>query len=280
VTRSAQAVGFNTSQAAPAIATIAPTGAGDSARWLAFRGFVWYAVRGKAAQWTMRGGAMDNARSFKAWTTDDGALLRMAAARVKVMLLAFALAAGAASTADATLQTVKTDPSWLATNAAPAATWNTDPAFNTAGWINAFAHTPACFQGADCIWYDGQFSATRYAWFRKTFTLSDPVSSAFIIGGIDDDADIYVNGTLVFSDHNGTSQAFGPINLAPYLVQGVNLIAVAAEDNIPGFGANHTFVANLQIQINVPVPTLSPWMLALLALALASIAVLFMRRKT
>jgi exosortase sorting signal-containing protein len=39
-------------------------------------------------------------------------------------------------------------------------------------------------------------------------------------------------------------------------------------------------VAELQVQINVPVPTLSPWMLALLTLALASIAVLFIRRNT
>jgi len=223
---------------------------------------------------------MDNARSFQVWTTDDCAILRKATARMKVMLLAFALAVGAASTATAGTLTINTDASWLATNALPAATWNTDPAFNTAGWISASVNIPACASGADCIWYDGQFSATRYAWLRKTFTISSPVSTAVLVGGIDDDVDIYVNGTLVLSDHNGLSQAFGPINIAPYLVQGVNLIAVAAEDNIPVFGQNHDFVASLQIQTNTPVPTLSPWMLALLALALASIAVLFMRRKT
>ena len=223
---------------------------------------------------------MDNARSFQVWTTDDCAILRKATARVKVMLLAFALAVGAASTANAVSLTINTDSSWLATNALPAATWNTDPSFNTTGWINASVNIPACGNGADCIWYDGQFSATRFVWLRKTFTISNPVTTAFLVGGIDDDCDIYVNGTLVFSDHNGTSQAFGPINVAPYLVQGVNLIAVAAEDNIPVFGQNHDFVASLQVQINVPVPTLSPWMLALLTLALASIAVLFIRRNT
>jgi hypothetical protein len=226
---------------------------------------------------------MDNARSFQVWTTDDGALLRKATARVKVMRLAFALAVGVASTGIALAQTINTDSSWLATNALPAATWNTDPSFDTTGWINATDHTPLCFQTAGCIWYDGQFSLTQFAWLRKTFTISNPVSTAVLEGGIDDDCDIYVNGNLVFSDHNGTAQAIAPIDVAPYLVQGVNLIAVAAEDNIPVFGPNHTFVAILTIVPGGPgpsveVPTLSPWMLALLALALASSAVLFIRR--
>ena len=225
---------------------------------------------------------MDNARSFQVWATDDGALLRKATARVKVMLLAFVLAVGAAATTNAVALTVNSNSSWLATNALPAATWNTDPSFNTTGWVSAFVSTvtPApCFMGADCIWYDDQTSATQFVWLRKTFTISDPVSTAVLQGGIDDDGDIYVNGTLVYSNHNGTAGSFGPINVAPYLVSGVNLIAVAAEDNF-GFGHNHLFVASLQIVPVTSVPTLSPWMLALLALALASIAVLFIRRNT
>lgn len=221
---------------------------------------------------------MDNARSFQVWTTDESSLLRKATAPVKVMLLAFALAMGAGSTETAAALTIKTDSSWLATNVAPAATWNTDPSFNTTGWINASVNIPACGNGADCIWYDGQFSATRFVWLRKTFTISTPFSTAVLVGGIDDDADIYVNGTRVFNDHNGLSQAFGPIDVAPYLVQGVNLIAVAAEDNIPGFGQNHDFVATLTIVEKVQVPTLSVWMSALLALMLASSAILFIRR--
>ena len=80
---------------------------------------------------------MDNARSFQIWTRGDGALLRKATARVKLMLLAFALAVGAASTATAVPLTINADSSWLATNAPPAATSNTDLSFNTTGWINA-----------------------------------------------------------------------------------------------------------------------------------------------
>lgn len=224
---------------------------------------------------------MDNARGFQVWTTNDCALLRKATARAKVMLLAFALALGAASPANAVTLTINSDTSWLATNALPAATWNTDPAFNTAGWVNATVSivTPEpCFFAAYCIWYDGQTSATQFVWLRKTFTISEPFTTAFLDGGIDDDGDIYVNGTLVVSNHDGLAGGFGPINVAPYLVQGVNLIAVAAADNFAN-GQNHLFVARLQLQINTPVPTLSPWLLALLALTLASIAVMFIRRK-
>src|SRR5262245_44125782 len=189
---------------------------------------------------------MDNAGSFQVWTTDDRALSRKSTARVKVMGLAFVLAVGAASTETAVAQTIITDSSWLATNVAPAATWNTDPSFDTTGWINASVNAPACANGADCIWYDGQFSATQLAWLRKTFTISGPVSSASLVGGIDDDCQIYVNGNLVFDDHNGTAEAFGPIDVSPYVVQGVNLIAVAVEDN-PVFGQNHGFEAALTI---------------------------------
>src|SRR5262245_44854367 len=164
---------------------------------------------------------------------------------------AFALAVGAA-TETAVAQVINTDATWLATNAAPAATWNTDPSFDTTGWINASVNIPLCFSTADCIWYDGQFSATRFAWLRKTLTISSPVSTAVLQGGIDDDCDIYVNDNLVFSDHDGVSGGWGPIDVTSNVVQGVNLIAVAAEDNIPVFGPNHDFVATLTLT-TVPV---------------------------
>ena len=225
---------------------------------------------------------MDNGRTFHVWTTDDSALLRKRTAPLRVMLLGFALAVGAVSRDTAVAQTIVTDSTWLATNAAPAATWNTDPSFDTTGWINAFVITPACANGADCIWYDGQFSATQLAWLRKTFTIANPVSTAVLVGGIDDDCDIYVNGTLVLGDHNGLAGTFGPIDVAPYVVQGVNLIAVAVQDN-PVFGQNHAFEAALTVTGAGPsaeVPTLSPWMLAVLAVALASIGILLIVRRS
>ena len=225
---------------------------------------------------------MDHARRFQPKTT-DGCALSKAAGPLKATLLAFALAVGGASTETAFAQTtVVTNSTWLATNAAPAAGWNTNPSFDTTGWINAFVITPDCANGADCIWYDGQNSATQSAWLRTTFNVSGPVSTAVLVGGIDDDCQIYVNGNLAFNDTNGTAQTFGPIDVSSYVVPGVNLIAVAVQDN-PVFGQQHAFEAALTVTgagPTVEVPTLSPWMLGLLACALASIAVLFIVRKS
>lgn len=170
--------------------------------------------------------------------------------------------------------TINTDTSWLATNALPAPTWESDPLFDTTGWVNAVdLGIPGCPGGATCVWYDGQFSSTQFAWLRKTFTISDPISTAFLIGGVDDDADVYVNGTLVYSDHNGSAQNFGPLDVAAFLTQGVNVIAVAAADNFPQHGQNHAFAASLEIQTQVPEPA----SLLLLALGLAGLG--FSHRK-
>lgn len=219
-----------------------------------------------------------NARSFQDRTTDDGVLLRKAAARVKVILLAFALAVGAASTATAAPLIINTDASWLATNAQPLSGWNTDPSFDTTGWINAFVQPRTDCVVAPCIWFDGQFSSTEFVWLRKTFTISDPVLTASLIGGVDDDAVIYLNSTTpVFSDHDGFATNFGPLDVAALLVPGVNLIAVEASDNIPRFGQNHGFAASLQIQTQTPVS--EPASLLLLASGLAGLAVLRRRKR-
>lgn len=186
----------------------------------------------------------------------------------KFRCIAACLLATASVCGSAAVITIGTDASWLATNVAPAATWNTDAAFDTSTWINASVNIPSCQPLSDCIWYDGQFSATGNAWLRKTFNLSGPASSAILVGGVDDDADIFVNGVLVLSDHNGFAANFGPLDVTSLLVPGVNLIAVNATDNIPVFGQNHDFVALLTV--NVPLPgVLSLFLIGLGGLVIA-----------
>ena len=203
------------------------------------------------------------------------------ARRVRVGLMAAALAVAMVSTASASTITINTDTSWLTTNVAPAPGWNTNLLFNTAGWTNAFVSTvtPApCFNGADCIWYDDQPSATQFAWLRKTFTISDPFLTAFLDGGVDDDGDIYVNGFLVYSVHDGFAGNFAasPLDVAAFLVQGVNLIAVAAQDNFAN-GHNHLLAAQLKIETPNAVP--EPASLMLFATGLGALAVLRRRRQ-
>ena len=222
------------------------------------------------------------ARSFQERPTDHGAVLSRAALRMKGVLLAFALAVGAAATATAAPLIINTDSSWLATNAAPAATWNTNPSFDTTGWINAYVvNSPVsppdpCFMGASCIWYDNQDSATQFAWLRKTFVISDSISAASLFGGIDDDGDVYVNGTLVFASHDGLAGSFipQPLDVTAYLVPGLNLIAVAVGDNF-GFGQNHLFAAQLQVQTGAPEPA----SLLLLVAGLAGLVILRRRKR-
>ena len=191
----------------------------------------------------------------------------------------------AASIAKADSVVIDTDATWLAKNTVPGAGWNTDVAFNTTadgGWQaaqnNAVPPFPCSVNGC-MIWWDGQFSATEQTWFRRTFVLNGPVASAFIQGGFDDDGTIWVNGTIVYDVFDGLAGGFGPIDIAPYLVQGNNLIAVFADDNL-AFGQNHQFTARLTIETTGPavaVPALSPSVSVLMGVLLLAVGIYVLR---
>jgi hypothetical protein len=94
---------------------------------------------------------------------------------------------------------------------------------------------------AKAIWSSGgQYSSTETAvWARQVWNLAALPTSAALLGGFDDDVDLWINGSLVISDHNGYANNVSVANLLPYLQLGENLIAFAATDNWPVYGYNH-----------------------------------------
>ena len=104
--------------------------------------------------------------------------------------------------------------------------WRSDINFDTTTWE---APTP---RGS--AWWGPDADTPLY--LRKVFTLGGPVTEATLLVGVDDDAIVYVNGTLVASDTAVGIGGMGPINIAPLLRVGQNLIAVKAHDSVRGVG--------------------------------------------
>lgn len=110
------------------------------------------------------------------------------------------------------------------------------------------------------IWSDDpQGSGDTPSYFRLIFTLDDDPLTAQL-GGIsdysnvvDDDAQIYLNGTLVWDDRDGVSTFIPLIDVTPYLHAGRNLLAVKAHDS---FGVDEHFSLVLEVDA-VPEPTAS-----------------------
>lgn len=174
---------------------------------------------------------------------------------------------------------VATDSSWKITANAPGASdWNSNAAFDDSAWQSAteLAVWPPA-SAAKVIWSSGgQFSTTEtQVWARRIFHLGALPLSAILNGGIDDDGDVYINGVLVVSNHNGFADNFLNIDVTSYLTTGNNLIAFAASDNFPVWGFNHG--AAMQIDGTFrQVP--APGTLALLGLGLVGLGLMRRRR--
>ena len=202
------------------------------------------------------------------------------AAGARHLVLSIGLIVATASVAEAASVVINTDATWLAKNSVPGVGWNTTFAFDTGadgGWRAAQNNaSPPCGINGCMIWWDGQFSATGEVWLRRTFVLDGPIVSAFIQGGADDDATIWVNGTIIYDVFDGLAGSFGPIDIAPFLVPGNNLIAVFADDNV-AFGQNHQFTARLTIETAaaapVPVPAMSLPVSVLMGLLLLAVGI-------
>ena len=133
------------------------------------------------------------------------------------------------------------------------------PDFNDANW--AFARSPypsptlptALIPGtnAQFMWHDPQgmsngTTGSTTAFFRYTFSVNSSASSRPLVGtarvSVDDDYDLYVNGTLVKQNHDGGfADVVDTINMSPYLRQGKNVIAVQAVDGAWGNAGDRLF---------------------------------------
>ena len=154
--------------------------------------------------------------------------------------------------------------------------WNTSITFDdsdAAGW-----HTPVYRDviqyGAtttNSIWADAGGDTPAY--FRKIFTLEgDPVLAE--MGGaffatdassvIDDDAQVYLNGTLIYDDEDLFPTTFPIADVTGLLHAGENLIAVKAQDSV---GGDEHFSLTLRI---TAIPEPSPALLVALGLAALS----------
>jgi hypothetical protein len=202
--------------------------------------------------------------------------------RLSRIAAASALIALGAARADPLLAT---DASWLVTPTAPGAGWNTSAAFNTSSWQNASVlYNVSDYLGpgyvAQALWSSGgQFSPTETTlWARRVWNLAALPISAALVAGFDDDADLWINGVQVVSDHNGVANNVGPVDLLPYLSLGDNLIAFTASDNWPVYGYNHAAWVQIDGQPGGAVP--EPQTAALMFAGLMATAASVRRRKT
>lgn len=141
--------------------------------------------------------------------------------------------------------------------------WNTSTAYDDSAWgamLNDY-------------WVPGAVSPM---YLRYEFSLGTPTFGMIFGGFQDDDAQMWVNGTLVYSDTDGNAGGIPPIDILPYLVVGDNLIAWKVHDT---FGGGEGFNLSGLVDSNpVVAPVPEPATSALMAAGLAAVAIV--RRRT
>lgn len=135
-------------------------------------------------------------------------------------------------------------PKWLSHDTAVAG-WQT-VGFDDSDWVAARAPYPNPSLPTDFIpgtmanfmWHDPAMTSDGgtgpiRAYFRYPFQLDMPTTTAAVLANIqaavDDDYDLYVNGTLVFENHAPTA-GIDMIDIVPFLQDGENVIAIEAVD--------------------------------------------------
>ena len=137
---------------------------------------------------------------------------------------------------------------------APPAGWEL-PGFNDSGWSTSaapFSLSVGFSWGCGFPAGATSFPVNGRVVARKSFVLPAGASSLHFLGTIDNDASVYVNGTLLGSASNGFCTT-GGINFTTSsgLVAGTNVVAVVADD----FGGGTFFDMRAEYQLAAPVVT-------------------------
>ncbi len=139
--------------------------------------------------------------------------------------------------------------SWEAGNVG----WNSNTAYddsNTAGWTSPnLVHTDV---DTNAIWLgQGNSASPSPVYFRHEFQIQGIPTAGSMYVGVDDDAQVWINGVQVFNDTNGLVTIVNGIDVSSSLVQGTNLIAIKGYNR----QGDATMIATLNIAYSsVPEP--------------------------
>jgi len=105
--------------------------------------------------------------------------------------------------------------------------WNSSASYNPTGWS-------AYNQTINSGWINGSGITPFYA--RMVFTLSGTPTAGTFTFGVDDDSQVWVNGTLIpgLNDANGGTNSPSTANIYSYLNSGTNVIAFKAHNSAGG----------------------------------------------
>lgn len=138
---------------------------------------------------------------------------------------------------------------WESTNVG----WNTSVAYddsNAAGWTNPnLVHTDV---STNNIWPgDGHSGSPSPAYFRREFNIGGIPSAGSLDVNVDDDAQVWLNGVLVYSDSNGIATVTNGIDVSSKLISGNNLLAIKAYNRQGDAG----LISTIHVTYTVPEPS-------------------------
>lgn len=112
--------------------------------------------------------------------------------------------------------------------------------------------------GLSWIWSNST-GAGEFAWFRKTFVLSEVPEAAQLLVSCDNEAEVWVNGKLLGKNPDWRTPTV--LDLQPLLRTGENLIAIAGKDWEKG-GSQAALLALAAFSDGIYLPTDASWMVA------------------